>query len=53
MTEEEIVKVIDEVFNELHPTSMKDMGVVMKKLNEKITNADMSMVSKMVKERLS
>ena len=53
MTEEEITKVIDEVFSELNPTSMKDMGGVMKKLNEKITNADMSLVSKMVRERLS
>ena len=53
MTEEEITKVIDEVFSELNPTSMKDMGGVMKKLNEKITNADMSLVSKMVKERLT
>ena len=53
MTEEEIIKVIDEVFNELNPTSMKEMGMVMKELNAKITNADMSLVSKMVKERLS
>ena len=53
MTEDEIKKVIDEVFKELNPTSMKDMGGVMKKLNEKITNADMSLVSKMVRERLS
>ena len=29
MTEEEIVKVIDEVFTELKPSSMKDMGNVM------------------------
>lgn len=53
MTEEEIKKVIDEVFNELNPTSMKDMGGVMKELNTRITNADMSLVSKIVKERLS
>lgn len=53
MTEDEIKKVIDEVFRELNPTSMKDMGGVMKKLNEKITNADMSLVSKLVKERLN
>ena len=53
LSEEEIKKVIDEVFSELNPTSMKDMGGVMKKLNEKITNADMSLVSKIVKERLS
>ncbi len=53
MTEDEIKKVIDEVFSELNPTSMKDMGGVMKKLNEKITNADMSLVSKLVRERLN
>ena len=53
MTEEEIIKVIDEVFNDLKPTSMKEMGMVMKELNTKITNADMSLVSKLVKERLS
>lgn len=53
MTPEEISKIIDEVFSELNPTSMKDMGKVMKELNTKITNADMSLVSNMVKERLS
>ena len=53
MTEEEIKKVIDDVFKELKPTSMKEMGMVMKELNTKITNADMSLVSKLVKERLS
>lgn len=53
MSEEEIVKVIEEVFNELHPTGMRDMGNVMKELNAKITNADMSLVSRLVKERLS
>ena len=53
MSEEEVLKIIDEVFNELKPTSMKDMGGVMKELNAKITNADMSLVSKLVKERLS
>ena len=53
MTEDEIKKVIDEVFKELNPTSMKDMGGVMKKKKEKITNADMSLVSKLVRERLN
>ncbi len=53
MSEEEISKVIDDVFNELKPTSMKEMGIVMKKLNERIINADMSFVSRLVKERLS
>lgn len=53
MTEEEIVKVIEEVFDMVKPTSMKDMGLIMKELNTKITNADMSLVSKLVKERLN
>lgn len=53
MSEEEIIKVIEEVFNELKPTGMRDMGNVMKELNAKITNADMSLVSRLVKERLS
>lgn len=53
MTTEEINKVIDEVFAEVNPTSMKDMGKVMKELNAKITNADMTVVSALVKERLS
>lgn len=53
MSEEQILKVIEEVFSELKPTSMRDMGNVMKELNVKITNADMSLVSKLVKDRLS
>lgn len=53
MSKEEIIKVIDEVFAELNPTSMKDMGNVMKMINERITNADMSLISKLVKERLT
>jgi len=53
MSKEEITKVIDEVFSEINPTSMKDMGGVMKALNERITNADMSLVSSIVKSRLS
>ncbi len=53
MSEEDIKKVIDEVFAELNPTSMKEMGMVMKELNSRITNADMSLVSSLVRERLS
>lgn len=53
MSEAEIVKVIDEVFEIVKPTSMKDMGLIMKELNARITNADMSLVSKLVKEKLS
>lgn len=53
MTEEEIDKVIEDVFTLLNPTSMKDMGGIMKELNARITNADMSLVSKKVRERLN
>ena len=53
MSEEEINKVIDEVFAELKPESIKDMGRVMKETSQRITNADMSFVSKLIKDRLS
>ena len=53
MSMDEIIKIIDEVFLDLKPTSIKDMGIVMKEVNKKITNADMSLVSKLIKERLS
>jgi len=53
MTEEEIDKVLDAVFTELQPSGIKDMGSVMKELNSRITNADMSLVSKKVRERLN
>ena len=53
MSEEEITKIIDEVFLEIKPTSIKQMGMVMKEVSKKITNADMSLISKIVKERLN
>ena len=55
MTQEEVAKVIDVVFTSVKPTSMKDMGMVMKSVNEALAdkNADMSLVSKLVKEKLS
>ena len=49
MSEEEIIKIVNEVFEELKPSSMKDMGNLMKVISSKITNADMSLVSKIVK----
>ena len=52
MSEEEIIKIVDEVFEELKPISMKDMGNLMKVISSKITNADMSLVSKIVKDKL-
>ena len=53
MSEEEILKVIDEVFANLNPTSMKDMGNVMREVSAKLTNADMAFVSKTIKDRLN
>lgn len=55
MSEEEITKIVDDVFAEVNPTGMKDMGMIMKSVNEKLANgnADMSLVSKLVKEKLS
>ena len=55
MSYEEIVKVVDEVITEVKPESIKEMGKVMKRLNEELAskNADMSLVSSLVKEKLS
>ena len=52
MSEEEIIKIVNEVFEELKPSSMKDMGNLMRVISSKITNADMSLVSKIVKDKL-
>lgn len=55
LSEEEVNKLIDEVIAKLNPTGMKDMGGVMKEVNALLVgkNADMSLVSKLVKEKLS
>lgn len=55
MEEAEIIATIDSVFAETLPNGIKDMGKVMKILNEKLAsqNADMSLVSKIVKEKLN
>lgn len=55
MSESEITEIINRVFVDVKPTSMKDMGIIMKKVNELLVdkNADMSLVSKLVKDKLS
>ncbi len=50
---EEINKAIDKAFLDINPSSMKDMGLVMKHVSENLKNADMTKVSTIVKERLS
>lgn len=54
MTEEEIMKVIDEAFANLQPSSMRDMGKVMGTVTPIVKGkADMSFVSQEIKKRLS
>lgn len=50
---EELNKIIDKVFDEVKPTSIKDMGMIMKSLSPLIKGkADMSLVNAIIKERL-
>ena len=54
LSHEELLKIIDEQFNIINPTSMKDMGTVIKSVSSIVgTRADMSEVSKIVKEKIS
>ena len=53
LSDEQIEEVINQVFDEIQPQSIKDMGRVMKELTFKIgTQADMGVVSSKVKQRL-
>ena len=54
LSEEEIEKIVLSAIDDIKPTSMKDMGLVMKKVGELLVgkNADMSLVSKFVKEKI-
>ena len=52
LSEEEVLKVIDEIFAEVKPESQKDMGRVMKEDNAKFKGkADMKTVSNIIKEK--
>ena len=55
MSREDIEKIVAEVICEIKPEGIKEMGKVMKRLNEVLAskNADMSLVSSLVKEKLS
>jgi len=54
LTDDELSKIIDGVFNEVRPESIKDMGKVMKEVSAKVgARADMSKVSSLVKEKLT
>lgn len=53
LSDEDIDKKIDEVFEKLKPTSMKDMGGIMKELQCIANVADMSVVSSKVKDKIN
>ena len=53
LSEEALNKIIDEVFAELQPSTMKDMGRTVKEIGARTAGrADMSQVSAIVKSRL-
>jgi len=54
LTEEELVSIIDKVFEEVKPNAMSDMGKVMGRITPLVKGkADMGLVSKIVKEKLN
>ncbi len=54
LTDDELNKIIDDVFNEVKPTGAKDMGLIMKSLTPLVKGkADMKEVSLKIKDRLS
>ncbi len=53
LTEDEIRKEIDAIFNEINPKGIQDMGRVMAMAKEKLNGkADMGFIGKIVKEKL-
>ena len=53
LSDEEINKILDQVFEEMKPSSIKDMGAVMKEATSRMgSRADMKTVSTKVRERL-
>lgn len=54
LSEEEIDKTLEEIFSNLNPSSIKDMGLVMKEATNRFAGrADMTLVSKKVREKLN
>lgn len=54
LSEQELIDIINGVFNEVNPSSSSDMGKIMGKLNPLVKGkADMGLVSQIVKEKLS
>ena len=54
LTDEELDKIIDDVFAEVNPTSMKDFGNIMKTITPLVKNrCDMSKLSGIIKSKLN
>ncbi len=54
LSNEEVIAILDEAFDKVHPTSSKDMGSIMREVTPKLKGkADMSQVSNLIKERLA
>lgn len=54
LSEEEIINIVNDVFDKVKPVSVSDMGKIMGALNPLVKGkADMGFVSKIVKEKLS
>lgn len=52
-TEEQIIVAVEKAFDIINPTSMKDMGAILKEVSKELPNADKSIISKLVKEKLN
>ena len=51
---DEVTKIIDVVFNKLNPTSIKDLGSIMKEITPLVKNKfDMKKLNEMIRERLN
>ena len=54
LSEEEVIKIIDEAFNKINPISQKEMGLIMKEVSPKVKGrCDMGKVSNLIKDKLS
>lgn len=54
LSNEEIIKIIDDVFNTINPTSPKDIGLIMKEISPKLKGkADMGYVNSIIKDKLT
>ena len=54
LSDEEVNKILDEAFSLVNPTTIKDMGKIMKEVSSKVAGrADMSVVSTLIRDRLN